>query len=197
MLAANAIGRSRDRLAPLARGGLDFSKAAWSCSVLDSNHPSFPVIVRKRSLTKWEVHSGLGAGGHDLHRDGAAFGDATPRVAQPRTFFETLAFGQTKTVEAKGESDGIVDRLRLLAVTTVGGVVGDLRNGNFPDGAGNFLDPTTPEDRRLMFLNSAQGVPAYADRADRPCHPDRRRDPRPWAQHLRRRLSGGRRLPHV
>jgi hypothetical protein len=104
MLAANAIGRSRDRLAPLARGNLDFSKAAWSCSVLDSNSSIIPrKIVRKRSLTKWEVHSGLGAGGHDLHRDGAAFGDATPRVAQPRTFFETLAFGQTKTVEAKGE----------------------------------------------------------------------------------------------
>ena len=102
---------------------------------------------------------------------GAAWADAVPRVVQSRAFFEALEFGETLeivrngpiAIEAKCEHSipspfnpsQLVDRIGLLATTTVPGVAGE--------GVGNFLDPSTPDDDRRMFflLVSPPGAPRY------------------------------------
>jgi hypothetical protein len=102
---------------------------------------------------------------------GAAEAAAVPPVVQSRAFFEGLAFGETVlivrngpisveakcegNIEAPFEPDVFIDRISLIASTTVPGVVGDLDSSNFPDFEGKFLDPDTPEDNRRMFHNAA------------------------------------------
>ena len=97
-------------------------------------------------------------------------------MVQSRAFFETLEFGDTVlivrhgplTIEAQCdtlENGFTFDRVRLIVTTTVPGVVAAIQSGDYPIAGGTeFLDPTTPEDRREVAFHTADpGVPSYSN----------------------------------
>ena len=111
-----------------------------------------------------------------------AMAGASPRAGlQSRAFFESVEFGDTVeivrngpiSIEAKCEGNleiepGIfIDRIRLLAVTTVPGTAAQLESGFLPNNVGVFLNPSTSElSRRFADVERSAGNPTYQNERD-------------------------------
>ena len=107
---------------------------------------------------------------------------APSSVVQSRAFFESVEFGDTVaivrngpiSIEAKCEGNleiepGIfIDRIRLLAVTTVPGTAAQLESGFLPNNVGVFLNPSTEREwsRRFADVERSAGNPAYQNERD-------------------------------